>query len=71
MVVLHSRNRMSHQLTRLVFSLPPTRLLFFKTSADPDDPYRITDDTRSLGMVVCRGTQVRNCTAPAAAVTDL
>eukprot|EP00619_Florenciella_sp_RCC1007_P009898 CAMPEP_0205925520 /NCGR_PEP_ID=MMETSP1325-20131115/18379_1 /ASSEMBLY_ACC=CAM_ASM_000708 /TAXON_ID=236786 /ORGANISM="Florenciella sp., Strain RCC1007" /LENGTH=100 /DNA_ID=CAMNT_0053294063 /DNA_START=128 /DNA_END=430 /DNA_ORIENTATION=+ len=25
---------------------------------DPDDPYRITDDTRTLGMVVCRGTQV-------------
>jgi U6 snRNA-associated Sm-like protein LSm7 len=25
---------------------------------DPDDPYRITDDTRSLGLVVCRGTSV-------------
>lgn len=27
-------------------------------SKDIDDPYRITDETRTLGMVVCRGTQV-------------
>uniref|UniRef100_A0A7S2ST35 Sm domain-containing protein n=1 Tax=Rhizochromulina marina TaxID=1034831 RepID=A0A7S2ST35_9STRA len=25
---------------------------------DPEDPYRITEQTRTLGMVVCRGTQV-------------
>mmetsp|Transcript_5284 Transcript_5284/g.5427 ORF Transcript_5284/g.5427 Transcript_5284/m.5427 type:complete len:110 (-) Transcript_5284:256-585(-) len=25
---------------------------------DPSDPYRLTDDTRNLGLVVCRGTQV-------------
>lgn len=25
---------------------------------DPDDPLRITDNTRSLGLVVCRGTAV-------------
>ncbi|KAK3575962.1 hypothetical protein CHS0354_019281 [Potamilus streckersoni] len=25
---------------------------------DPDDPYRLTDDTRHLGLVVCRGTSV-------------
>jgi len=25
---------------------------------DPDDPYRLTDDTRTLGLVVCRGTAV-------------
>ena len=25
---------------------------------DPDDPYRLTDDTRHLGLVVCRGTAV-------------
>ncbi|CAM9558451.1 unnamed protein product [Heterosigma akashiwo] len=25
---------------------------------DPDDPYRLTDETRTLGLVVCRGTQV-------------
>ena len=25
---------------------------------DPQDPYRLTDATRTLGMVVCRGTQV-------------
>ena len=26
--------------------------------SDPDDPYKLTDDTRSLGIVVCRGTAV-------------
>ncbi|KAI0984971.1 hypothetical protein GJ496_010888 [Pomphorhynchus laevis] len=25
---------------------------------DPDDPQRLTDDTRYLGLVVCRGTSV-------------
>mmetsp|Transcript_47283 Transcript_47283/g.107186 ORF Transcript_47283/g.107186 Transcript_47283/m.107186 type:complete len:102 (+) Transcript_47283:60-365(+) len=25
---------------------------------DVDDAYRLTDETRTLGMVVCRGTQV-------------
>uniref|UniRef100_A0A7S2XWT1 Sm domain-containing protein n=1 Tax=Fibrocapsa japonica TaxID=94617 RepID=A0A7S2XWT1_9STRA len=25
---------------------------------DPDDPYRITNETRTLGLVVCRGPQV-------------
>ncbi len=25
---------------------------------DPDDPYRLTEDTRHLGLVVCRGTAV-------------
>ncbi|XP_038045820.1 U6 snRNA-associated Sm-like protein LSm7 [Patiria miniata] len=25
---------------------------------DPDDPYKITEDTRDLGLVVCRGTSV-------------
>jgi len=26
--------------------------------ADPDDPYKLTEDTRQLGLVVCRGTSV-------------
>lgn len=26
--------------------------------ADPNDIYRVTDRTRSLGLVVCRGTQI-------------
>jgi hypothetical protein len=26
--------------------------------ADPDDVYKVSDATRSLGLVVCRGTQV-------------
>ena len=25
---------------------------------DPDDPFKITDQTRNLGLVVCRGTAV-------------
>ncbi|XP_022099828.1 U6 snRNA-associated Sm-like protein LSm7 [Acanthaster planci] len=25
---------------------------------DPDDPYKITEDTRDLGLVVCRGTSL-------------
>ena len=25
---------------------------------DPDDPYKLSDETRSLGIVVCRGTAV-------------
>lgn len=27
-------------------------------SLDADDPYKITDETRELGIVVCRGTAV-------------
>ena len=26
--------------------------------SDPDDPYKLTEDTRQLGLVVCRGTSV-------------
>lgn len=26
--------------------------------ADPADPYKLTEETRELGLVVCRGTQV-------------
>jgi U6 snRNA-associated Sm-like protein LSm7 len=25
---------------------------------DPDDPYKLTNETRQLGLVVCRGTSV-------------
>ena len=25
---------------------------------DPDDPYKLTRDTRHLGLVVCRGTAI-------------
>ena len=25
---------------------------------DPDDPFKLTEDTRQLGLVVCRGTSV-------------
>jgi hypothetical protein len=26
--------------------------------ADPEDPYKVTENTRKLGLVVCRGLQV-------------
>ncbi|GAB5035847.1 u6 snrna-associated sm-like protein lsm7 [Nannochloropsis oceanica] len=29
-----------------------------ETLRDPADPYRLTEDTRDLGLLVCRGTQV-------------
>ena len=30
----------------------------FEFMRDPDDPLRVTDETRSLGLTVCRGTAV-------------
>ncbi|KAH8054480.1 hypothetical protein JL722_8828 [Aureococcus anophagefferens] len=41
------------------------RVKFQGGREDPDDPYRLTDKTRKLGLVVCRGLQVR-APAPAA-----
>ena len=32
--------------------------VLFVLFVDPDDPYKLTDDTRQLGLVVCRGTSV-------------
>ncbi|XP_078486518.1 U6 snRNA-associated Sm-like protein LSm7, partial [Ciona intestinalis] len=29
-----------------------------ETLRDPDDPYKLSDDTRALGLTVCRGTSV-------------
>ena len=26
--------------------------------SDPDDPYKLTNETRQLGLIVCRGTAV-------------
>lgn len=34
---------------------PPHPLPFL---TDPDDQYKLTEDTRQLGLVVCRGTSV-------------
>ena len=34
------------------------RRIFFLYVVDPDDPYKLTEDTRQLGLVVCRGTSV-------------
>jgi U6 snRNA-associated Sm-like protein LSm7 len=30
----------------------------FTDAADPNDPYKLTDDTRHLGLVVSRGTSI-------------
>jgi len=32
--------------------------LYFISCIDSDDPYKITNETRELGIVVCRGTAV-------------
>lgn len=37
---------------------PPRQTKQNKTKPDPEDPSRVTDKTRSLGLVVCRGTAV-------------
>ncbi len=34
-----------------------------ETLRDPQDPYRLTDETRSLGLVVARGTSGKECPA--------
>lgn len=33
-------------------------LCWMLNTTDPEDPYRLTDQTRNLGLVVCRGPQV-------------
>ena len=30
----------------------------YQCNVDPDDPLKLTDETRRLGLVVCRGTAV-------------
>ena len=30
----------------------------FSACADPEDPMRLTNETRTLGLIVCRGTSV-------------
>ena len=41
------------------FSLfPSSAFPHFIAPLDPLDPYRLTDETRELGLVICRGTQV-------------
>lgn len=41
-----------HWLTSQCYSV------LFTLVVDPDDPYKLTEDTRQLGLVVCRGTSV-------------
>lgn len=33
-------------------------LILLSSLADPDDPFKLTEDTRDLGLAVCRGTSV-------------
>ena len=33
-------------------------ILFVSLPVDPDDPFKLTDETRQLGLAVCRGTAV-------------
>lgn len=45
----------SHKfMTRLAFFV----ILFVSLPVDPDDPFKLTDETRQLGLAVCRGTAV-------------
>ena len=30
----------------------------FSSTTDPSDQYKLTENTRKLGLVVCRGTQI-------------
>lgn len=39
----------------LLLQIRSSKSFFFP---DPDDPYKLTEDTRTLGLVVCRGTSV-------------
>ena len=40
------------------FTLQNLKPLLLRYSSDPDDPFKLSDDTRPLGLVVCRGTSV-------------
>ena len=42
----------------LFWLLYPCYVCLYWWTTDPADPYRITDNTRNIGLVVCRGTQV-------------
>lgn len=35
-----------------------SRLFHSRTTTDPEDPLRVTEQTRGLGLIVCRGTSV-------------
>ena len=44
------------QLLPCFLSLFEAKFILFHS--DPDDPFKLTEDTRNLGLVVCRGTSV-------------
>ena len=49
----------SHTPTWWVKSLTLENAVPLRQPTDPDDVYKVSDATRLLGLVVCRGTQVR------------
>lgn len=46
------------EISILVFETLQRFLSFFVLTPDPDDPFKLSDNTRPLGLVVCRGTSV-------------
>ncbi|XP_039277437.1 U6 snRNA-associated Sm-like protein LSm7 [Nilaparvata lugens] len=57
----HARPRAHARTVRLKGYDPLLNLVLDDTTEflrDPDDPYKLTEDTRMLGLVVCRGTSV-------------
>lgn len=42
----------------LLLLINNNRFSFVTLISDPDDPYKLLEDTRALGLVVCRGTSV-------------
>lgn len=41
-------------MTQFLFN----NVFFYSYCVDPDDQMKLTEDTRQLGLVVCRGTSV-------------
>ncbi len=56
LIIDHYYNTTAYRnnLSVLILIMDIALLLF----TDPDDPFKMTDETRSLGLVVCRGTAV-------------
>lgn len=74
---MRAGSRRGHTRSQICFAHSPTN--FFPpihtpprihTRIDADDPTRVTDQTRSLGLVVCRGTAV-TLVAPTAGMEEI
>lgn len=49
----HAPNERTNQTTN-----QSQLFIYIYSYADPNDPYRVTEQTRPLGLVVCRGPQI-------------